>query len=45
MAMNPRKGFLSLKISDDNLLYHAYMPFLKYGGLFIPTNKIYQLVG
>ena len=43
MAMNPRKGFLSLKISDDNLLYHAYMPFLKNGGLFIPTNKIYQL--
>jgi len=34
---------LSLKISDDNLLYHAYMPFLKNGGLFIPTNKIYQL--
>jgi len=43
MAMNPRKGILSLKISDDNLLYHAYMPFLKNGGLFIPTNKIYQL--
>ena len=41
--MNPRKGILSLKISDDNLLYHAYMPFLKNGGLFIPTNKIYQL--
>jgi type IV pilus assembly protein PilZ len=43
MAVNPRKGILSLKISDDNLLYHAYMPFLKNGGLFIPTNKIYQL--
>ena len=43
MAMNPRKGILSLKITDENLLYHAYMPFLKNGGLFIPTNKIYQL--
>jgi type IV pilus assembly protein PilZ len=43
MAMNPRKGILSLKITDDNLLYHAYMPFLKNGGLFIPTNKVYQL--
>ena len=43
MAVNPRKGILSLKISDDNLLYHAYIPFLKNGGLFIPTNKIYQL--
>ena len=43
MAMNPRKGILSLKISDENMLYHAYMPFLKNGGLFIPTNKAYQL--
>lgn len=41
--MNPRKGILSVKISDENMLYHAYMPFLKNGGLFIPTNKVYQL--
>ncbi|MDT8370640.1 MAG: PilZ domain-containing protein [Gammaproteobacteria bacterium] len=43
MVMNPRKGILTLKIGDENLLYHAYMPFLKNGGIFIPTNKIYQL--
>ncbi len=43
MAINPRKGILSLKISDENMLYHAYMPFLKNGGLFIPTNKLYQI--
>jgi len=43
MAMNPKKGILSLKISDENMLYHAYMPFLENGGLFIPTNKIYKL--
>ncbi len=43
MAMNPRKGILSLKIGDETMLYHAYMPFLKNGGIFIPTNKIYQL--
>lgn len=43
MALNPRKGILSLKISDENMLYHAYMPFLKNGGLFIPTNKTYKL--
>ena len=43
MAINPRKGILSLKISDETMLYHAYMPFLKNGGIFIPTNKIYQL--
>jgi type IV pilus assembly protein PilZ len=41
--MNPRKGILTLKIADENLLYHAYMPFLKNGGLFIPTNKVYEL--
>ncbi len=41
--MNPRKGILSLKIGDENMLYHAYMPFLKNGGLFIPTNKAYRL--
>lgn len=43
MAMNPRKGILSLKINDENMLYYAYMPFLKHGGLFIPTNKTYKL--
>jgi type IV pilus assembly protein PilZ len=43
MAMSPRKGILSLKIGDENMLYHAYMPFLKNGGLFIPTNKAYRL--
>ena len=43
MSINPRKGILSLKISDQNMLYHSYMPFLKNGGLFIPTNKDYQM--
>ncbi|PCJ30584.1 MAG: pilus assembly protein PilZ [Gammaproteobacteria bacterium] len=43
MAMNPKQGILSLKISDENMLYHAYMPFLQNGGIFIPTNKIYTL--
>ncbi|AFJ03809.1 Type IV pilus biogenesis protein PilZ [Methylophaga frappieri] len=43
MSSNPRKGILSLKISDQNMLYHSYMPFLKNGGLFIPTNKSYAL--
>lgn len=43
MGMNPRKGILSLKISDQNMLYHSFMPFLKNGGLFIPTNKTYEM--
>jgi len=43
MGINPRKGILSLKISDQNMLYHSFMPFLKNGGLFIPTNKPYEM--
>jgi len=37
------QGVLSLTIKDKNSLYAAYMPFLKEGGLFIPTNKEYGL--
>lgn len=32
-------GILSLTIRDKAVLYAAYMPFIKNGGLFIPTNK------
>ncbi len=39
----PRQGILSLTIKDKSALYAAYMPFIKNGGLFIPTNKDYQL--
>lgn len=38
-----RQGILSLSIRDKNALYAAYMPFVKNGGLFIPTSKAYQL--
>ncbi len=38
-----RNGILSLTIKDKAVLYAAYMPFLLHGGLFIPTNKIYNL--
>ena len=38
-----RQGILSLTIRDKNALYAAYMPFIKNGGLFIPTSKTYQL--
>ncbi|MEC8444583.1 MAG: PilZ domain-containing protein [Pseudomonadota bacterium] len=43
--MNPggRNGILSLTIKDKSVLYAAYMPFVKNGGLFIPTSKHYQL--
>jgi type IV pilus assembly protein PilZ len=39
----PRQGILSIAIRSKNELYQAYMPFVKNGGLFIPTNKPYQL--
>ncbi|WP_221795074.1 PilZ domain-containing protein [Oceanobacter mangrovi] len=38
-----RSGILTLTIKDKAVLYGAYMPFLKDGGLFIATNRPYQL--
>ena len=42
-GMAPRQGILSLTIKDKSALYAAYMPFIRGGGLFIPTKKSYQL--
>ena len=39
----PKQGILSLAIKDKSALYAAYMPFIKNGGLFIPTTKPYKL--
>ncbi|ADE16176.1 type IV pilus assembly PilZ [Nitrosococcus halophilus Nc 4] len=39
----PRQGILSLTIKDTNALYHAYIPFTKNGGLFIPTSRNYRI--
>jgi len=36
-------GMLTLTIKDKGALYSAYMPFIKNGGLFIPTAKTYKL--
>jgi type IV pilus assembly protein PilZ len=36
-------GILTLNIKDKSALYVSYMPFIKNGGLFIPTNKAYKL--
>ena len=38
-----RQGILSLAIKDKAQLYSAYMPFVKGGGIFIPTTKRYAL--
>lgn len=42
-ARAQRQGILSLTIRDKSALYAAYMPFIKNGGLFIPTEKPYKL--
>lgn len=39
----PRQGILSLTIKDKNSLYTSYMPFVPNGGLFIPTNRSYEM--
>lgn len=38
-----RPSVLSLAIKEKSGLYSAYMPFLRHGGLFVPTAKQYQL--
>ncbi len=38
-----RPSVLSLAIKEKAALYAAYMPFLKNGGIFVPTNKPYKL--
>jgi type IV pilus assembly protein PilZ len=42
-ASAPKPGVLSLAIKEKAALYAAYMPFIKGGGLFIPTNKTYKM--
>ena len=39
----PKPGILSLTIRDKSALYASYMPFVRNGGLFIPTSKSYRL--
>ena len=38
-----RGGILNLAIKDKGVLYQAFMPFIKNGGIFIPTNKAYKM--
>ena len=37
------QGILSLAIKDKASLYTAYMPYLRNGGVFVPTPKRYFL--
>ena len=38
-----KPGVLSLAIKEKSALYAAYMPYVKGGGLFIPTNKNFRI--
>lgn len=38
-----RQGILSLTIKDKHALYAAYIPYVRNGGLFVPTNNSYRL--
>ena len=38
-----RPAVLSLAIKEKAALYTAYMPFLKNGGIFLPTNRPYKM--
>ena len=38
-----KPGVLSLAIKEKSALYAAYMPYVKGGGLFIPTNKSFKV--
>ncbi len=38
-----RPSVLSLNINSRSALFASYMPFLKRGGLFVPTTRTYAL--
>jgi type IV pilus assembly protein PilZ len=40
---NGGRGIISLAIKDKGSLYASYIPFVKNGGLFIPTSKKFNL--
>ncbi|MFK8027818.1 MAG: PilZ domain-containing protein [Gammaproteobacteria bacterium] len=40
---NGGRGIISLAIKDKGSLYASYIPFVKNGGLFIPTSKNFSL--
>ena len=43
MLLNMTQDSLTLTIKDQSALHAAYMSFLRYGGLFVPTTARYQL--
>lgn len=43
LAQPARPSVLSLAIKEKAALYAAYMPFLRHGGMFVPSNKPYKI--
>ena len=42
-AGGARQGILSLVVKDKAALYNAYMPYIRHGGIFVPTLREYRL--
>jgi len=42
-AKKDRSSVISIAIKDKQALYMSYMPFIKNGGLFVPTKNDYSL--
>ena len=40
-AGGARQGILSLAVKDKAALYNAYMPYIRQGGIFVPTLRRY----
>lgn len=43
MSEKPSQSVLSFSLKDKNALYVSYMPFITNGGIFVPTNREYEL--
>ena len=43
MTAETRKGIISFSITDRGALYSSYMSFVQNGGVFVPTNRAYEL--
>lgn len=42
-AKAPKQGVITLALKDKQSLYSSYMPFIKNGGVFVPTNRSFEL--
>lgn len=43
MAMPIRGGIITCNIGDVETLYQSYLPFVRGGGIFVPSSKPHQL--